>query len=76
MIELSTRLHQTAEMLRAGELEPEAGSVKWVPGITCACNKCPHMARNTLEKVRDCMIRGEPVRPAFLGPPRSVDSHL
>jgi quinolinate synthase len=31
-----------------------------VPGITCACNKCPHMARNTLEKVRDCLIRGEP----------------
>jgi quinolinate synthase len=31
-----------------------------VPGITCACNKCPHMARNTLEKVRDCMLRGEP----------------
>lgn len=26
-----------------------------VPGITCACNKCPHMARNTLEKLRDCM---------------------
>ncbi len=26
-----------------------------VPGITCACNKCPHMGRNTLEKVRDCM---------------------
>src|SRR4051812_24003983 len=26
-----------------------------VPGVTCACNKCPHMARNTLEKVRDCM---------------------
>src|SRR3954451_2970237 len=31
-----------------------------VPGITCACNKCPHMARNTLEKVRDCLVRGEP----------------
>src|SRR5262245_36115618 len=31
-----------------------------VPGITCACNKCPHMARNTLEKVRDCMLKGEP----------------
>jgi quinolinate synthase len=31
-----------------------------VPGITCACNKCPHMARNTLEKIRDCMVRGEP----------------
>lgn len=31
-----------------------------VPGITCACNKCPHMARNTLEKVRDCMLNGAP----------------
>jgi quinolinate synthase len=31
-----------------------------VPGITCACNKCPHMARNTLEKIRDCMKTGSP----------------
>jgi quinolinate synthase len=31
-----------------------------VPGITCACNKCPHMARNTLEKLRDCMLHGRP----------------
>ncbi len=31
-----------------------------VPGITCACNKCPHMARNTLEKIRDCLISGKP----------------
>lgn len=31
-----------------------------VPGITCACNKCPHMARNTLEKLRDCMVNGAP----------------
>jgi quinolinate synthase len=31
-----------------------------VPGITCACNKCPHMARNTLEKVRDCLLLGRP----------------
>jgi quinolinate synthase len=31
-----------------------------VPGITCACNKCPHMARNTLEKIRDCLIHGAP----------------
>ena len=29
-----------------------------VPGITCACNKCPHMARNTLEKLRDCLAHG------------------
>jgi len=26
-----------------------------VPGITCACNACPYMAKNTLEKVRDCL---------------------
>ncbi|MCG8585690.1 MAG: quinolinate synthase NadA, partial [Pirellulales bacterium] len=37
-----------------------------VPGImessgeTCACNRCPHMARNTLQKVRDCLKFGEP----------------
>jgi quinolinate synthase len=31
-----------------------------VPGITCACNKCPHMAKNTLEKIRDCMLHGRP----------------
>jgi quinolinate synthase len=30
------------------------------PGITCACNLCPHMARNTLEKLRDCLKNGEP----------------
>ncbi|OWK36788.1 quinolinate synthase NadA [Fimbriiglobus ruber] len=31
-----------------------------VPGITCACNKCPHMALNTLEKIRDCLLNGSP----------------
>jgi quinolinate synthase len=31
-----------------------------VPGITCACNKCPHMALNTLEKLRDCLLYGKP----------------
>jgi quinolinate synthase len=37
-----------------------------VPGImtdtgeTCACNRCPHMARNTLPKVRDCLKYGKP----------------
>jgi quinolinate synthase len=32
-----------------------------VPGITCACNKCPHMALNTLEKLRDCLVNHSPV---------------
>jgi len=37
-----------------------------VPGImtdtgeTCACNRCPHMERNTLQKVRDCLKKGQP----------------
>jgi quinolinate synthase len=31
-----------------------------VPGITCACNKCPHMGRNTLENLRDCLAAGTP----------------
>lgn len=37
-----------------------------VPGImsssgeTCACNRCPHMALNTLAKVRDCLRDGSP----------------
>lgn len=37
-----------------------------VPGVmtdtgeTCACNRCPHMARNTLQKVRDCLKSGRP----------------
>jgi len=34
-----------------------------VPGITCACNKCPHMARNTLETLRDCLKNGGPEIP-------------
>ena len=29
-------------------------------GTTCACNRCPHMARNTLAKIRDCLKYGRP----------------
>ena len=49
-------------------LEKAAPQHKYVPvpgimasgGETCACNRCPHMARNTLQKVRDCLRFGEP----------------
>jgi quinolinate synthase len=34
-----------------------------VPGVSCACNKCPHMALNTLEKLRDCLATGGPEIP-------------
>jgi quinolinate synthase len=29
-------------------------------GKTCACNRCPHMARNTLAAVRNCLKSGRP----------------
>lgn len=49
-------------------LEKAAPQHKFVPvpgimtstGETCACNRCPHMARNTLQSVRDCLKHGEP----------------
>jgi quinolinate synthase len=33
-----------------------------LPGMdeTCACNECPHMRRNTLEKIRDALRDLEP----------------
>jgi quinolinate synthase len=60
-----------------------------VPGITCACNACPHMAKNTLAKIRDCLRDGSPEilwQPEFdkakevlarslLNPPVAVASH-
>jgi len=27
---------------------------------TCACNECPHMKKNTLEKLYQCMVNLEP----------------
>jgi quinolinate synthase len=44
------------------QLESKAPRHRYHPvaGITCACNKCPHMARNTLEKLRDCLRTGGP----------------
>jgi quinolinate synthase len=44
------------------QLQSKVGRHRYhpVPGITCACNKCPHMARNTLEKLRDCLATGSP----------------
>ncbi len=49
-------------------LEKSAPQHKYIPvpgimtstGETCACNRCPHMALNTLQKVRDCLKSGSP----------------
>lgn len=44
------------------QLEKRHGQHRYhpVPGVTCACNACPHMAKNTLEKLRECMENGYP----------------
>jgi len=34
---------------------PEKEFIPAPPEASCACNECPHMKRNTLEKIRDCM---------------------
>lgn len=50
-----------AAMIHAFEKSAPQHNFVPVPGIiastgeTCACNRCPHMARNTLQKVRDCL---------------------
>jgi len=56
------------EVMMIHPLEKAAPQHTYVPvpgvmsssGETCACNRCPHMARNTLAKVRDCLKNGEP----------------
>ena len=55
-----------AAMIHAFEKSAPQHDFIPVPGImadtgeTCACNRCPHMARNTLQKVRDCIKNGSP----------------
>ena len=55
-----------AAMIHAFEKSAPQHTYIPVPGVMtdtgemCACNRCPHMARNTLAKVRDCLKNGEP----------------
>ena len=32
----------------------------FIPNENCNCSECPYMKRNTLEKLRDCLLRLEP----------------
>ena len=39
------------------------------PNNSCACNDCPHMKRNTLEKIYQALLTGEPnlqMDPSFM----------
>lgn len=55
-----------ANMIHAFEKSAPRHTFVPVPGImtstgeTCACNRCPHMALNTLAKVRDCLKNESP----------------
>lgn len=45
-----------ANMLHAIAKQAAGKTLIPVPTTTgCACNECPHMKRNTLEKIRDCL---------------------
>ena len=52
-------IHPLKQLAPQHEYVPVPG-IMTSTGETCACNRCPHMARNTLQKVRDCLRDGRP----------------
>ncbi|MCH8830456.1 MAG: quinolinate synthase NadA [Planctomycetes bacterium] len=67
-IEKPTRFLVATEANMIHALQKSAPQHTFVPvpgiitdsGETCACNRCPHMARNTLAAVRNCLKQGKP----------------
>ena len=55
----SAMIHPLQKAAPQHEFVPVPGIMEST-GETCACNRCPHMARNTLQKVRDCLKHGQP----------------
>ncbi len=55
----SAMIHPLEKIAPRHEYIPVPGIMEST-GETCACNRCPHMARNTLQKVRDCLKYGKP----------------
>lgn len=55
----SAMIHPLEKIAPRHEYIPVPGIMEST-GETCACNRCPHMARNTLQKVRDCLKHGKP----------------
>ena len=52
-------------------IQKQAPDKEFIPIPTttgCACNECPHMMRNTMEKIRDCL--------RDLSPAISIDEEL
>ncbi|QDU81010.1 Quinolinate synthase A [Polystyrenella longa] len=67
-IEKPTTFLVATEAMMIHPLEKLAPQHTYVPvpgiitstGETCACNRCPHMALNTLQKIRNCLRDGKP----------------
>jgi quinolinate synthase len=55
----ATMIHPLKRLAPQHEYIPVPG-IMTSTGETCACNRCPHMARNTLQKVRDCLRDEQP----------------
>ena len=55
----ATMIHPLKRLAPQHEYIPVPGIMSST-GETCACNRCPHMARNTLQKVRDCLRDEKP----------------
>jgi quinolinate synthase len=55
----SNMIHPLKQVAPQHEYIPVPG-IMTSTGETCACNRCPHMARNTLQKIRDCLKTGQP----------------
>jgi quinolinate synthase len=39
---------------------PQKTFIPAPPNNNCACNDCPHMKRNTLEKIYTCLLKEKP----------------
>lgn len=52
---------ETGILHQMEKASPEKVFIPAPPNNTCACNDCPHMKRNTLEKVYLCMKYEQPV---------------
>jgi len=51
---------ETGILHKMQENSPQKTFIPAPPNNACACNDCPHMKRNTLEKIYNCMKYGQP----------------
>ena len=47
-------------VLRSLEKLAPGKQFHFIPNENCNCSECPYMRRNTLEKLRECLLRLEP----------------